>query len=493
MFTTSHRFLAYDYLRVPYAVDRDKVQSAGSPLPMEHWGRIVPSGTADGPVLSWPLFRDRVPEPAGALGFRRLRLRDLVLHGRVIPDDVLRPLLDTASDSWRPVDVVLDGDIPCGSVWRSSGGSIVLPFDPDEIISGFWSEQYEDITAATASVRLRDALKRTYYFVRPLMPRRVQIELRRAYSRVQRRAAFPRWPVELSLHGFYDLLLGWSSTLADAPVPWIAPWPDDRTWALVLTHDVETAAGVEAMPVLQAVEERLGYRSSWNFVPGRYRVPDGLVQRLSEEGFEVGLHGLRHDGRDLDPEELPRRLPEMCRYAEAWGAVGFRSPATQRDWSTMSRLPFRYDSSYPDSDPFEPQPGGCCSWWPFPNGALIELPITLPQDHTLFVILRQRDGRLWLEKIEQIKIRGGMALLLTHPDYAMQTPAAVAYDRVLTHFADDPRVWRALPSAVADWWLRRAESSLVRDGAAWTVIGPAADRASVRVTEPMQTTREARR
>jgi hypothetical protein len=221
-------------------------------------------------------------------------------------------------------------------------------------------------------------------------------------------------------------------------------------------------------------------------------VDQAVVDDLWRQGFEVGLHGLRHDGRDLDPEELPRRLPEMRRYAEAWGAVGFRSPATQRDWNTMSRLPFRYDSSYPDSDPFEPQPGGCCSWLPFLNGALIELPITLPQDHTLFVILRQRDAGLWLDKTEQIKTRGGMALLLTHPDYVTETPVAAVYEQVLTRFADDPHVWRALPSAVADWWLRRAASSLVRDGTTWTVIGPAADQASVRVTEPTRATREAR-
>jgi hypothetical protein len=55
----------------------------------------------------------------------------------------------------------------------------------------------------------------------------------------------------------------------------------------------------------------------------------------------------------------------------------------------MASLPFEYDSSYPDTDPFEPQPGGCCSWLPYFNGPLVELPITLPQDHTLFVIPRR--------------------------------------------------------------------------------------------------------
>ena len=30
------------------------------------------------------------------------------------------------------------------------------------------------------------------------------------------------------------------------PVPYIAPWPAGRSWALVLTHDVEHAAGFTA-------------------------------------------------------------------------------------------------------------------------------------------------------------------------------------------------------------------------------------------------------
>jgi hypothetical protein len=491
MFTSSHPFLVYDYFRVPYTVDCSRGESAG--WHARNWGRIALSDSPDAPFLSWPVFRDGQPAPAGALSARRLRLGDLVLHGRVIPDEVLRPVLDALPDDWVAVETVHDDAIQCGSVWRSSAGSMVLPFDPDEIIVGFWSEGYTDLTAATVRARVRDTLKTGYYSVRPLLPRRVQIALRRAYSRVQRRVAFPRWPVELSLHGFYDVLLHWSSALADAPVPWIAPWPHGMTWALVLTHDVETATGVDNLPLLQEIEQRLGYRSSWNFVAGRYRVHEDLVQGLWDKGFEVGVHGLCHDGRDLDPQELPRRLPEMRRHAEAWGAVGFRSPATQRDWRTMSTLPFGYDSSYPDSDPFEPQPGGCCSWLPFDNGGLVELPITLPQDHTLFVILRATDGRLWLDKIEQIRSRGGMALLLTHPDYVTDSPVTAAYEHVLDHFADDPQMWRALPSAVAEWWRRRAASSLVRDGDTWRVVGPAADQARVSVTDPTaQRSREAR-
>ena len=95
-----------------------------------------------------------------------------------------------------------------------------------------------------------------------------------------------------------------------------------RAWALVLTHDVETAEGLRLIPVLANVEERRGYVSSWNFVPKRYDVPESVLTELANRGCEVGIHGLYHDGRDLESARmLQERLPEMIRYAKQWGAA----------------------------------------------------------------------------------------------------------------------------------------------------------------------------
>lgn len=491
MFTSSHPFLLFDYLRVPYDVRAAPSADGWATGPLSHCGRLLcPSGPGS-PSLFWPLFEGSPAPPRAAPVERRFHLGDLVLHGRLLADEVVAEVLrDRAGGGGRAEEWVraepLCGDdgARVGSVWRAGSGSTVLPFDPSEVITGFWSERYARVAAARPAGRARSAAMRVYYTTRPLLPRRLQIAARRAYSRVQVRSPFPRWPVEDSLHGFLDLLLSWSSSLAGRPVPWIAPWPAGRSWALVLTHDVETARGVSRIAALRDVEQRSGHRSSWNFVPGRYRVDDALVAQLQETGSEVGVHGFLHDGRDLDPVELPERLPQMRRYAERWGAVGFRSPATHRDWETMSTLPFDYDSSYPDSDPFEPQPGGCCSWLPFCNRGLVELPITLPQDHTLFVVLRARDGRLWVDKAERIRASGGLALLITHPDYVDEAPVAQAYAELLAHFADDPGVWRALPAEVAGWWRRRAASRVESDGGGWRVSGPAAGEASIRLTGP---------
>jgi hypothetical protein len=140
----------------------------------------------------------------------------------------------------------------------------------------------------------------------------------------------------------------------------------------------------------------------------------------------------------------------------------------------MRSLSFDYDSSSPDMDPFEPQNGGCCTWLPFFNGELVELPITLPQDHTLFVILDHPNETVWVAKAEFLRARGGMAMIDTHPDYLIDERIFQAYARFLDRFADDPAAWHALPREVSAWWRRRAASRLEHDGSTWRIVGPAA-------------------
>jgi hypothetical protein len=311
------------------------------------------------------------------------------------------------------------------------------------------------------------------------MPRRLQIAARRSFSRVQRHGAFPRWPVEPALHDLTDLLLARAADTAGVPLPHIAPWPRGHSWALVLTHDVETAIGRDAIDRVRAVESALGLRSSWNLAPERYTVADELVARLRESGCEVGVHGLRHDGRDLASRRtLARRLPEMRRWAGRWGAVGFRAPALHRVWEWMPGLGFDYDSSYPDTDPYEPIAGGCCSWLPFFNGAMVELPVTLAQDHTLFEILRIGDI-VWHDKAALLRRRGGMALIDTHPDYMLEHAPLRTYERLLEAFGRDPGVWTALPAEVSAWWRRRAATSLELVDGSWRARGPGAAEAAI--------------
>ncbi|MDX6477372.1 MAG: hypothetical protein QOH95_2883 [Gaiellaceae bacterium] len=458
MFTSSHTSLLLEYLRVPVSY-----------LEVESRSSLFELAAPNGRQLSWPVRAAPSAAPNRRLG-------DLRFFAETAGDDEARALLPPGT--WEPAEPVLDETgAEVAHVWREAGGSVFLPFSPDAALLNLWSEAYQAGARSAGAKRL--ALM-AYYRIRPLLPRAVQIALRRQLARIQVRTAFPRWPVETAAHDLYDFVLGLLGEVAGEPAPWLAPWPEPYRWALVLTHDVEHQKGCDNVALLRDIELRHGLRSAWNFVPRRYETPEETIRDLHERGFEVGVHGLYHDGRDLESREvLLERLPAMHDAAQRWGATGFRSPATHRGWDLMPLLGFEYDSSYFDTDPIEPQGGGSCTWWPFPIGDLVELPITLLMDHTLFVILR-RDESVWTEKARFLREHGGMALLITHPDYLLERERLDVYDRFLETFAGDETMWAALPRDVAGWWRRRAASTVERGvNGEWRVAGPGAGDARV--------------
>lgn len=220
-------------------------------------------------------------------------------------------------------------------------------------------------------------------------------------------------------------------------------WPGGKKFAVVLTHDVEGKAGLEKCRSLMHVEMELGFRSSFNFIPeGSYRVSAGLRRELDQNGFEIGVHDLRHDGRLFRSlPQFKRRAIRINRYLRDWNAVGFRSGFMLHNLDWLHQLNIEYDLSTFDTDPFEPQPEGRHTIFPFwvsrpatlntppltppssarsassrPSGYL-ELPYTLPQDFTLFMLLREKTANIWMQKVDWIVEHGGMVLLDTHPDY----------------------------------------------------------------------------
>jgi hypothetical protein len=493
LFEATHPLLFLDYFRIPYrlAPAMEEIWGRDEPGPAvgRFCGRLwtVPSGGDDAvPTLLWLRADEPGDVPSGVARDGRYLLGDIPILGRVVPDSVARRWLSGVGDGWRPVQQITDpSGRPVASIWQRSDGSVFLPFDPGELIRRFWSEGYKTTGRRTIKAKARAALLRLYYTLRPALPRRLQIALRRTFTRVQGKATFPRWPIETALHDLYEWLFGQLTAFADGPVPWLDVWPDGRSWALVLTHDVETAAGQRNLGRLREVERATGHRSSWNFVPLRYLVDEELVQALADEACEIGVHGLLHDGRDLGPRRVfNKRLPMMREFARRWNAVGFRAPATQRVWERMPLLGFDYDSSYHDTAPYEPTPGGCCSYLPYFNEHMVELPITLPQDHTLFAILQHPDETVWIEKAAHVRSRRGMALVLTHPDYAHDPRVLQGYRRLLDTVGDDLSVWRALPREVSAWWRRRASSTIEVSDTGWTIQGPAAADGTIRFARP---------
>jgi len=302
---------------------------------------------------------------------------------------------------------------------------------------------------------------RAYYALRPLLPAAARGLLQRAVGRPRREAGPLHWPAE-------ERYVAWQreavrrllAALGRSSAPYIHFWPTGARFALVLTHDVDSARGQAFVRELASLEERLGFRSSFNLVPEGYAVDRRLLAELRERGFEVGVHGLRHDGKLFSSEQTFRaRAQRINAYLAAWQAVGFRAPMTHRHPAWMQALEVEYDSSFFDTDPFEPMPGGTMSIWPFFVGRFVELPYTLAQDHTLLRTLGETSPRLWLEKVEFVARHCGMALLNTHPDYLRNPRYLAVYEEFLGRMHERGGYWHALPAEVARWWRRRADAT----------------------------------
>jgi hypothetical protein len=463
MFESTAPFALFDYFRVPYAVAESRREDAPG------IARLV---ARDGATLSWPTRHAL----ASALGHRgSFVLNSMPLFGRVVAEAQMRAWLHRNGRSWRKAYLLRTAEgKEVSAVWKRDDGSVFLPFDAAEVIGNFWTERYQRVLDSPGRARASAFARHSYYRTRHLLPRDLQMSLRRSFSRLQAKSPFPRWPIETALHDLYRFLFGLVADLTGSPVPLIGAWPNGRSWALVLTHDVEKQAGYANLGPLLQIELDAGYRSSWNFVPRRdYDVESDVLEKLRDLGFEIGVHGLLHDGRDVSSAAvLRRRLPLIRSYAERWQATGFRSPATLRSAELMPLLGFDYDSSYSDTAPFEPQPGGCCTWLPYMLENLVELPITLPQDHTLFELLHHRDETLWVQKARFLREHGGMALVLTHPDYVGNPHLLRSYQRLLEEFRSDSSAWKALPSDVSSWWRRRSQSRLEKVNGEWHVVGP---------------------
>lgn len=256
---------------------------------------------------------------------------------------------------------------------------------------------------------------------------------------------------------------------ASTPPPSFPGWPGGKRFALVLTHDVESGRGVGNCLQLAALEARRGLFSSFAFVPRRYDTPPALRNTLRSGGFEILVHGLDHDGKEFGNRRLfDQRRGPINQYLADWDCTGFSSPSTLHHLAWIAELDIGYAISTLDTDPFEPQ--GCelgrifPFWVEEPRGGrgFVELPYTLPQDFTLFVLLQQKTTATWRTKLDWIAQRGGMALLKTHPDYMafnnhdrrVDTYPAERYTQFLDYLLDRYRgqFWLARPSEIAAYW-----------------------------------------
>ena len=207
--------------------------------------------------------------------------------------------------------------------------------------------------------------------------------------------------------------------------------------AIVLTHDVEEQNGFNFIPKIIKLEEKYGFKSAWNIVPYKYNITDDIINEIRNNGNEIGIHGYNHDGKLYYSKKIfDKRATYINEAIEKYGAVGFRSPMVHRNLEWLQQLNILYDASCFDYDPFQPFPGGTGCIWPFIAGKFVELPYTLPQDHTLFYVLKVKDISIWKNKIDWLVNHHGMILVLTHPDYLREKDHLKYYEELLAYLSE---------------------------------------------------------
>ncbi len=293
-------------------------------------------------------------------------------------------------------------------------------------------------------------LRNVYYQLKPALPQAVRLSLRRARAKWLRRRCANVWPINEAAGRTPD---GWPG------------WPNGAQFAFVLTHDVEERRGLERCRALAEMEMELGFRSAFNFVPeGDYDTPPELRRFLLDRGFEVGVHDLHHDGKLYRSRRVfQREALKINGYLASWQAVGFRSAFMLHNLEWLQQLNVSYDASTFDTDPFEPQPDGMGTIFPFvvprdDSSVYVELPCTLPQDSTMFIVLQETTIDIWKQKLDWLAAYGGLALMNVHPDYIAFDAAGRSseyslafYREFLEYLSTHYRhcCWHALPREVA--------------------------------------------
>jgi peptidoglycan/xylan/chitin deacetylase (PgdA/CDA1 family) len=268
-------------------------------------------------------------------------------------------------------------------------------------------------------------------------------------------------------------------TASSGPVPIIRFWRRGKSYALALSHDVETQLGLEdGAARLIEVENELGIRSSWNIPSDRYPLSSQLLVSLAKSG-EVGAHDTKHDGKLLFTKgkakvERVRRCKERLERLSGKEVRGFRAPLLQHSRELVDSLGdagYEYDSSMPSWEPLSPtslKPHGVGTLFPFLISEIVEVPVSLPQDHQLI-----RAGGLGvveavnylIELSAWVKNIGGACVLLVHPDYEFsEGEGLVEYRRLLASFRSDPSCDIMTLAEMARWWANRQRSYIDDSG-----------------------------
>lgn len=376
------------------------------------------------------------------------------------------------------LDVAHAGQFDALNGLRLTATTIFVPFDVDEVVENLRRERYEkNLIPGRERVVTREWIRKAYYLVRELLPVSVRRHLQRAYFSDWQTRSFPSWPVDFSVDSLHKELLRVSMQASGIQrVPFIWFWPRGASSCLIMTHDVETAAGRDFTSSLMDIDDSHGLKASFQVIPEkRYEVPDEYVRQIRDRGFEFNVHDLNHDGRLYQKrEEFLRRAERINHYCRRFKACGFRAGAMYRNTDWYDAFEFSYDMSVPNVAHLEPRRGGCCTVMPYFIGKMVELPLTTVQDYSLFYILNNHSIDLWKTQVDQIRKHNGLISFIAHPDYLIDRSNRFVFETLLEYLQkmiSSDGLWAPLPGEVDKWWRARSQMKIVRRGNEWEIEG----------------------
>ena len=234
---------------------------------------------------------------------------------------------------------------------------------------------------------------------------------------------------------------------------------DGKKYACIITHDIDTRKGLRRAGVIKKLEEKYDVPSAWYIPSKHYKLNLETIKYLANHG-EMGAHGTKHDGilAQLPKERLVERLHEAKQTLEKivnCPVSGFRAPLLQHSLKIIKALReagYKYDASIPTWEPKHPctmRAHGIGTTYPINIEGVIEIPLTLPQDHQMLYALgmtSKQTVKAWIKLKEEIRDILGVFTILVHPDYKLADSENLKfYEELLSDLTTDSHTWITLP------------------------------------------------
>jgi peptidoglycan/xylan/chitin deacetylase (PgdA/CDA1 family) len=196
------------------------------------------------------------------------------------------------------------------------------------------------------------------------------------------------------------------------------------------------------------------------FIPGfTAELHEDLVQRMLEEGHEIGHHGYYHerpDGlSDEEEEAVLVRGSETIERITGSKPLGYRSPSWELKPGTPALLRkhgFLYDSSLMGDDvPYKAEAG---------DGELIELPVQwILDDFPFFGLVPPALGtaspehvfNVWQEEFDAMVPLNSIFVLTMHPFVSGRPSRVAMLERLVRHMREVDGVWFATLAEIAQY------------------------------------------